>query len=111
MSESKQGRSTAAKVLMPVAATVASAVASYLAKKGPQYLEQTVMPKLRDTKQSTGDVAGDLVERARSAVPGRDDGEGRDDEGRDGSRRRSPDELARRRKERAEHRAARRKAS
>jgi hypothetical protein len=110
MSESKQGRSTSAKVLMPVVATVASALASYIAKKGPQYLEQTVMPKLRETKQSTGDVAGDLVERARSVAPGGGD-DGGDGGSRDGSQQRSPDELARRRKERAEHRAARRKAS
>jgi hypothetical protein len=86
------------KVLMPVVATVASAAASYLAKKGPEFLEQTVLPKLRETKQSTGDVAQDLTQRARSVAGGGDES-------------RSSDELEQRRRERAEHRAARRKAS
>jgi hypothetical protein len=62
-----------AQVLMPVVATLASAAASYLAKKGPEYLERTVVPKVRETNDSA--------------------------------------ELAQRRRERAEHRAARRRAS
>src|SRR5947209_6454111 len=110
---------TAAKVLLPVVATVASAVASYVAKKGPQYLEQTLLPKIRDTKDSSGDVAHELADRARSVV-GRD---GDSDDDGDSEERASNhagdmeqsdvsnDELERRRRERAEHRAARRKAS
>ena len=95
---------TTAKVLMPVIATLASAAASYLAKKGPQYVEQKVMPKLKETKEATpavGDVAHDLAERAKSVVG----------VGEDGGSSRSMDELAKRRQDRAEHRAARRKAS
>src|SRR5690348_16397491 len=88
---------TATKVLLPVVATLASAVASYVAKKGPQYLEETLLPKIRDAKESSGDVASDLADRARSVV-------GSDDNA-------SNDDLERRRRERAEHRAARRKAS
>jgi hypothetical protein len=104
VSEGKQ-RGAAAKVLMPVAATLASAAASYLAKKGPQYIEQ-LLPKVKDKAESAtsgvGDVAHDLTERAKSVVGG--DGGG-------GESSRSLDELAKRREERAGHRAARRKAS
>jgi hypothetical protein len=105
MTEVKK-RGTAAKVLMPVIATLASAAASYLAKKGPQYLEQ-LLPKVKDKTESAtsgvGDVAHDLTERAKSMVGG-GDGDG-------GESSRSPDELVKRREERAEKRAARRKAS
>ena len=95
---------TTAKVLMPVIATLASAAASYLAKKGPQYVEQKVMPKLKETKEgapAVGDVAHDLAERAKSVVGA----------GEDGASSRSMGELAKRRQDRAEHRAARRKAT
>jgi hypothetical protein len=89
---------------MPVVATLASAAASYLAKKGPQYIEQ-LMPKVKETTGSAasgvGDVAHDLTERAKSVV-------GADSEG---SSSRSLDEIAKRREERAAHRAERRKAS
>jgi hypothetical protein len=103
MTETKK-RGAAAKVLMPVVATLASAAASYLAKKGPQYLEQTLLPKMKDKTESAtsgvGDVAHDLTERAKSVV------------GHDGSDSApSLDDLEKRRQERAEHRAARRKAS
>ena len=90
---------------MPVVATLSSALASYLAKKAPQYLEKTVMPKLRETKESAGgvgDVAHDLTERARSVVSSGDDAE---------HDTKTTDELEQRRRERADHRAARRKAS
>jgi hypothetical protein len=99
MTETKK-RGAAAKVLMPVVATLASAAASYLAKKGPQYIEQ-LLPKVKDKAESAtsgvGDVAHDLTERAKSVVGG------------DSSP--SLDDLETRRRERAEHRAARRKAS
>jgi len=100
----KSNGGTAAKMLMPVIATLASAAASYLAKKGPQYVEQRLMPKLKETKEAApavGDVAHDLAERAKSVVgAGENDGSSR-----------SMDELAKRRSERAGHRAARRKAN
>ena len=89
MSDSKQtGRGTTAKVLMPVIATVASGLASYLAKKAPQYLEQKVKPKIQEAKESAGGVVQNGSGEARSN-----------------------DELEQRRRERAEHRAARQKAS
>ena len=73
-----------AKMLMPVLASLASALAGYLAKKAPQYLEDALMPRLRETKQAA----------AATTRPDIDN-----------------DELERRRRERAEHRAARRRAS
>ena len=100
MTERKRSTGVAAKVVMPIAATLASAIASYVAKKGPEYLEQTIMPKLRDAKPaggSVGDVAHDLADRARSAAGGGDAP--------------ATEDLERRRRERAEHRAARRQAS
>src|ERR671939_419991 len=97
------------KLLMPVVATLASAAASYLAKKAPQNLEQTVLPKLREVKDGAGGAARDLPARARTVVGGDSGGDGggngRTLEGF------SPEQLERRRNERAEHRAARRKAS
>ena len=106
MSETKKAKGgTATKILMPVVATLASAAASYFAKKAPQYLEQTLLPKLRETKDAAGgvgDVAHDLAERAKSVVG---------DEPSGGGNTPSPDDLEKRRRERAEHRAARRKAS
>jgi hypothetical protein len=62
-------RSTLAKkVLMPLVATAASAAASYVAKKAPRYLEETVLPKLRETANGAGSVAHDLPERAKSVA-------------------------------------------
>jgi len=72
-----------AKMLMPVLASLASALAGYLAKKAPQYLEDALMPRLRETKQAAATTRPDI----------------------------DNDELERRRRERAEHRAARRSAS
>ena len=99
--QERRGKSAAKKILMPVVATVASALASYVAKKGPEFLEQTVLPKLREGKSGAGDVAHDLTERARSVAGGG----GGDDESR------SNDELEQRRRERADNRASRRQAS
>jgi hypothetical protein len=76
------------RLLMPVVATLSSALASYLAKKAPQYLERTVMPKLRET---TGPTEQEEQTEQQSDQ--------------------STDELERRRRERADHRASRRKAS
>jgi hypothetical protein len=98
MADEKQKNGLATKLLLPVVATVASGVASYLAKKGPQLLEETVLPKLREAK--------DAAPSPRDVLPGGGSGDdgGGDDEV-------PNDELERRRRERAEHRAARRKAS
>jgi hypothetical protein len=126
MEEKKRGslKSTVAtKVLVPVVAAGASAAAGYLARKAPRFLEQTVLPKLRDAGQRAGDAAQDLPSRAKSAAGGAGNvaedlaDRARSVVGRDGASSggggpsMSTDELERRRSERAEHRAARRKAS
>jgi malic enzyme len=107
MPETRHGRRSATKILMPLVASAAGAVASYLAKKAPQYLEETLLPRLRETTETAGstveDVAHDLADRARSVAAGVSGETGEHDI--------TNDELERRRRERAEHRAARRKAS
>jgi hypothetical protein len=120
----------AKKVLMPIAATAASAAASYLAKKGPQFLEQKVLPWLRDSATGVGNAAHDLpdraksaadginqashdlTERAKSAVTSGSDGGDEAGGGRTATRQSvSSAERQRQRSERAQHRAARRKAT
>jgi hypothetical protein len=88
MTDEKRKNGLATKLLLPVVATVASGVASYLAKKGPLLLEETVLPKLREVK--------DAAPNPRDVLPGVTG---------------DNDDLERRRRERAEHRASRRKAS
>src|SRR4051794_24055133 len=81
-------RRLAHKALMPVVAAAASAAAGYAAKKGPQLVEERVLPKLKEAAGraastagdapaqaksaagSVGDLAGDLGDRARAAVGG-----------------------------------------
>jgi hypothetical protein len=121
------GKRLAHKALMPIVATAASAAAGYVAKKGPSFFEDTVMPKLKELGNGAGGVAsavpskakdavggaGDLAEglasRARGVVPGGGDG----GDGGGGSARNglSQDELERHVQERAEARAARRKST
>ena len=68
------------KVLVPLAATVVSAAASYLAKKLPILIEERLLPKLREQGGTQGLVdalvgkASDLGERAGQVVPAKDDG-------------------------------------
>ena len=90
------------KVLIPLAAAGASAAGGYLARRAPAFVEQKLLPKLRDagTPGTPRDVAQTLVDRAqtvakkvtpRASV--------------------STDELQKRRQERERNRAARRKAT
>jgi hypothetical protein len=92
MTEQTRKHGLIAKALMPMLATLASAAASYAAKKGAHYLEQTVLPRLQDTRQET----------KKADPPQAGGGDDHDD---------INDDLERRRRERAEHRAARRTAS
>jgi hypothetical protein len=110
------------KLLAPVVATAASALARYAAKNAPRILEQTVLPKLREVRRSTDGRVQDLPAKARAAASGA--GElaqelaGRVSGGEDGppapvpsSKARttlSRGELAERREARAERRTARR---
>ncbi|HEY6962016.1 MAG TPA: hypothetical protein VI408_09035 [Gaiellaceae bacterium] len=120
------GKRLAHKALMPIVATAASAAAGYVAKKGPAFFEENVLPKLKELGSGAGGVAsnvpqkakdvaggaGDLAEgltsRVKEASPvGNGNGSG------NGSSRGglSQDELERHVRERAEARAARRKST
>jgi hypothetical protein len=115
------------KMLMPIVATVASAAATYAAKKGPQLLDEKIVPRMRElmngggssseeptaeaesTSDDGGDVAESLTDRARSAA-----GDTADSARSGGSsnghraKRISNEELERRLRERAEARKQRR---
>jgi hypothetical protein len=125
-SNTKPAAQIAKKFLTPIVVTAASAAASYVAKKAPAYLEETVLPKLRDATSgasgiaetvpqrakaaagSVGDLAEDLTDRARGVVGGGDDGRSR---GSRNGKRLTTEELERRHARRAEARAKRRSGS
>jgi hypothetical protein len=114
-------RRLAHKALMPIVATAASAAAGYAAKKGPDVFERRLLPKLKELAGGAGNATAEIPERAKSVAGGAGDlAEGltqrakdvvphRSGGGRDGDL--SPDELERHVKQRAEARAARRKAT
>jgi hypothetical protein len=109
-------------LLLPLLAAGASVAASYVVKKGPAFVEDTLLPRLRDASQGAGGVAEKLPQQARSAVSsGGELAEQLTDKARDvvggdtgtssagSSRRLSQDEVSRRSDERAKHRAQRRR--
>jgi hypothetical protein len=115
------GKRLAHKALMPIVATAASAAAGYVAKKGPAFFEQSVLPKLKelgngaggaasgipgkakDAAGGAGDMAQGLASRVKDVTPGVESSNGHSRKGL------SPDDLERHVRERAEARAARRK--
>jgi len=116
----------AEKLMVPVIAAGASLAARYVAKKGPQFVEDTVLPWLRETAEGAGGVAEKLPDKARSAVSSGGDlaeqltdqargltglGGGNADGDNGEGRRLSQDELSERSEERAKRRAQRRKAT
>ena len=116
------------KMLMPIVATAASAAATYAAKKGPQLLDEKVVPRMRelvdgagagasdlpakakDAAGEVGDVAGHLAGRARSAAGDTADAVRGATGAVNGRRQKrvSAKELERRQRERAAARAERR---
>jgi hypothetical protein len=112
------------KLLMPVVAAGTSVAASYVVKKGPDFVENKLLPRLKDAAQSAGGVADKLPDKARSAVSSGGElaeqlterardvtglGGGSDGASGGSARSLSPDELSERSEERARHRAKRRK--
>jgi hypothetical protein len=108
---------------MPIVAAAGTAAASYAAKKAPQVLDEKVVPKLRglvgSAKQDlpgraksmaggAGDVAEQLTQRVTDVVGTTAHGGPANDRR---SRTVSTEELERRRREREQHRSARREAS
>ena len=112
--------SLAKKIFVPLAASAASAAAAYAVRKIPALVQEKVVPKLKGTGSSSAagealskakDAVGETVSNVADRVSGLRDGTS------GGSRSPAPslsskelDELERRRKERAKHRAERQKA-
>jgi hypothetical protein len=90
------------KVLIPLAAAGASAAGGYLARRAPSFVEQKLLPKLREASNSSTprDVAQTLVDRAQTVAKKVTPRESI-----------STDELQKRRQERERNRAGRRKAT
>jgi hypothetical protein len=100
-------RRLAEKTLMPIVAAGTSAAVGYVVKRAPGFVEEKVMPRVRDVAQGGGDLTGNLVERARDLTGTGDDGESESS----GDSTLSQDELSRRSEERARNRAKRRKTT
>jgi len=54
------------RFLTPLAAAAASAAAGWIVKKGPDFVEQTLLPRLRSASGNGGGVASDLPSKAGS---------------------------------------------
>src|SRR3954451_21085776 len=59
-------RAMSKKLLMPIVATAVSAVAAYAAKRGPQLLEDKVLPRVKDATTGAGGAAEEVADRAKS---------------------------------------------
>ena len=60
------GKSLAKKVLVPLAASAASAAAAFAARRAPDFIRHTVLPKLKEAGNSGG--AGKTLAKAKDAV-------------------------------------------
>ena len=122
MAESAKTR-IATRFLTPIAAAAASAAAGYVVKKGPDYFERVVLPRMRELAGEAGNVTQDLPGKAASVASGAGDiaqdlgdrakalvGSGSPTTSSGNHRRFSPQELEQRRQGRAQSRAERRKA-
>jgi hypothetical protein len=113
------------KLLTPVIAAGASFAARYAVEKGPEFVEGTLVPWLREATESAGGATEKLPDLARSAVSSGGDlaerltdrardvtGGGSSSSGGDGSNGRlSQEQLSERSEDRAKRRAERRKAT
>ena len=101
--------SVAKKVLVSLAASVASGATAYGARKAPGFVQEKVLPKLKELTSNGGalDKAKKTVESAIPAVGG---GGGQDGPQRPQRPRVSAAERQRRQRERAEHRRERKAA-
>ena len=112
--------SIAKKVLVPLAASAASAATAYVVKKAPDVFREKVLPKIRENGGFES-LAQDLLERLREVadsvahveLPGMHDGRSTSAGGGGSPPRRtmSDAQRERERKERAARRRARRQAS
>jgi hypothetical protein len=67
------GKRLAHKALMPIVATAASAAAGYVAKKGPSFFEEKILPKLKELGGGVGSAASNVPARAKQAAGGAGD--------------------------------------
>jgi hypothetical protein len=100
--------SRARKVLVSLAASVASGAAAYAARKAPGFLEDKVLPKLKELASNSGGAVDRAKKVVESAVPA----VGGDGQTPPASRRPrlSDDEREKRQRERAQHRRERKAA-
>jgi hypothetical protein len=108
------------RFLTPIAAAAASAAAGYAAKKAPDFFERKLLPRLRSLAGDAGNVTQDLPARAASVASSAGDmAQELGDKAKSlvtsgtpsssgSSRRRSLNEIEKRRDERTRSRAARR---
>ena len=61
-------RRAAEKFLTPIVAAAASAAAGYAVRKGPELLEQRVLPWLQRAAEEAGEATQDLPARAKSVA-------------------------------------------
>jgi hypothetical protein len=118
-----KGKTVGGFLLAPLIAAGASLAAGAVAKKGPKFVEDTLLPWLREALEGAGSAAEKVPDKARSAVSsGGDlaeqltdrvrDATGLGDSGStDSGGGLSPDELTSRSEDRAKRRAKRRKAT
>jgi hypothetical protein len=96
------------KVLVSLAASAASGATAYAARKAPRFLQEKVLPKLKELTSNGGtlDRAKQAVESAVTAVAGG----GQEERQRPQRPRVSAAEREKRQRERAEHRRERKTA-
>jgi hypothetical protein len=114
------------KLLAPIVAALASLAARYAAKKAPEFIENTVVPWMRQATENAGGAAEKVPDLARSAVSSGGDlaerltdrardvtggGSSESSSGSDRSRRLTQKQLSERSDDRAKRRAQRRKAT
>jgi len=114
------------KLLTPIVAALAGLVGRHVAKKAPEFIENTLVPRLREAAGGAGGAAGQLSDKARSAASSGGDlaerltdrardvtGGGGNESGGSSGRggRLSQEKLSERSDDRAKRRAQRRKAT
>ena len=62
------GKSLAKKVLVPLAASAASATVAFAARRAPDFIRHKVLPKLKEATESGGGGAGATLAKAKDAV-------------------------------------------
>ena len=127
MAQNQDGGSVKSRIatrfLAPIAAAAASAAAGVVVKKGPDYFERVLLPRLRELAGEAGNATHDLPGKAASVASGAGDvaqdlgdrakalvGSGGQMSNGSGGRNFSAQELEKRREGRARARADRRKA-